>query len=152
MKKKTKKAVKKESPQLSMNMLLCNFTKKLEEKVRKKFNVDPNTQIYINWADDYSCVWDIIIGNVNDVFSYISCDKAHGLTEKLFDAERIEVTEHTYWPMEDVNHKFEKLKKEFNITDPEINCGAKLPPDALKIWNYLWNERSIVEITPAKKK
>lgn len=131
---------------LPTNMLLCNFNKKLESGIRQKFDIDPNTPVHVEWAEDGSCICSILIGNVDDIFSYIGYEDVQVLLHELLDATDVQMLDHYYWPDDSSSRAFDDFKKRVGITDPEVTCGAELPDEYQDAWSKTYEQNTIVEI------
>lgn len=136
---------------LPTNMLLCNFNKKLETGVREKFNVDPETPVLIEWAEDGSCICSILVGDVSDTFSYFKYEEVQALLLELFGATDVEQLEECYWPDNSSSLAFKEFKKRVGLTDPEITCGAELPDEHRAAWEATYYQNAVVTIKKESK-
>jgi len=134
------------SVELQRNMLLGHFNTRLEQRVREEFNIDSKVPMIINWADDGSCIMSIIIGDPEEIFSYLDYNDIKELLEKFFKAGGVEMLEDAYWPDNSLQEAFEEFKKAEKITDPNVTCGAELPDDKLQKWTAVWTQRTVVQL------
>ncbi len=133
-------------------MLLCNLNDKLECALRKKFDIRAGVPVFIEWADDGSCIMSIIVGNVEDVFSLLDYERVEKLLLEVLGATDVQMLENICWPGNSLTNAFKKFKDDVGITDPKVTCGADLPEAYLAGWEAVWEQRTVVEITQATNK
>lgn len=137
---------------LPKHMLLCNFNKKLEGAVRKKFDLKQDTPVKIHWAEDGSCIWSIVLGDVEDVFSFLDYDQVQEILNDIFGSHEVQLLEEYYWPDNSSAAAFEEYKKSVGLTDPKIRCAAEMPEEYAEGWFKVYNKKAIVEISKREKK
>jgi len=127
-------------------MLLCHFNNKLESDLRCKYDLPPEVPVSIEWSDDGSCVWAIVVGNTDGVFSFIDYAQVQGLLQEFFMATSVRMLDEYYWPHESSARAFEAYKESVGITDPKITCAAQMDKKYLAKWDDVFNQRCIIEI------
>jgi hypothetical protein len=137
---------RKKTPPLPKNMLLCTFNASLEDKVRIKYRIPEETDVLIQWSEDGSCICSIIVGDVDDVFSFLNYERVQDLILEFFDVTSVQMLEEYYWPDNSSHRSFENYKKSRGLTDPEIRCAADMPEKYMSGWEDIYNQRCVVEL------